>query len=112
MAVKETEVPVAAEPKTYYCIWPEHVLSLGEPAISTIGEFGERRNYKFAQTIRFENQRFTTSDPAMQALLDVEVKRQPMVFSTKWMPNPVLSRRDDADAPRPNVMRGAAVTQA
>lgn len=112
MSTKTPESPAtrtaSSAAKTFYCVWPEHKVWLGEPTYTMTAD-GEKGAYKRSQRITFQNQRFTTSDPNVIELMDAEVRRQPMVFSHTWVPNPILSKRDDST---PRIQRGAAVTPA
>lgn len=109
----ETATKAETPTETFYCIWPEHKVWVGDPMYHMTAA-GERGTYSARQRVQFENQRLTTSDPAVIEHLNEQCKKQPLVFSKKWIANPVLSRRDDL-APNfpipPNVMRGPAVAR-
>lgn len=111
---KSTETPVE---RTFFCIWPNHKMHIGTPEFKMTA-MGERGFYSRSQRVEFKNQRFTTSDPALIAGLEEECRRQPQVISTKWLMNPVLSRKDDIRSAgpdddvtpfMPSVLRGPAV---
>lgn len=101
MSNASTMTKSAGTSKTFFCVWPSHVIHLGQPELF-VTPSGERGTYKRSQRVKFENQRFTTSDPTLIAELEAECRRQPMVLSTKWIPNPVLSKKDDLRTPGPD----------
>lgn len=113
-----TKPPEAPAERTFFCIWPNHKLHVGSPEFRMTA-MGERGFYSRSQRVEFVNQRFVTSDPKLIAGLEEECRRQPQVISTKWLRNPVLSRKDDISSAGPDddttpflpsVLRGPAVT--